>query len=149
MNSNINSNQPSNLDMFMAQVTGNGDTDFLGVEHQISLRINGHLHAQITAIMAIYDMYAREKGRRAPSRNNVLNDLLSIALDAVYSRLSDDDRKYFDELYSPASFGALRYVEDEEMEDFKKEMKNEAKKHEAKKNEASKNKNDKSSEGAE
>lgn len=144
MNSNHKLNEPSNLDMFMAQVTGNGDTDFLGVEHQISLRINGHLHAQITAIMGIYDMYAREKGRRAPSRNNVLNDLLSIALDAVYSRLGDDDRKIFDQLYSPASFGALRYVEDEEMEDFKAEVRHQAKKHEA-----SKSKNNKPSEGVE
>lgn len=142
MNSNHKLNEPSNLDMFMAQVTGNGDTDFLGVEHQISLRVNGHIHARLTAIMSIYDMYAREKGRRAPSRNNVLNDLLSIALDAVYSRLSDDDKERFDQLYSPASCGALRYVEEEEMEDFKKEMK-----HQAKKYEASKNKNDKSSEG--
>lgn len=142
MNSNYKQNEPSNLDMFIAQVTGNGDTDFLGVEHQISLRVNGHIHARLTAIMSIYDMYAREKGRRAPSRNNVLNDLLSIALDAVYSRLPDDDKERFDQLYSPASFGVLRYVEEEEMEDFKKEMRHQAKKHEA-----SKSKNDKSSEG--
>lgn len=134
MNSPYKLNEPSSLDMFMAQVTGTGDTDFLGTEHQISLRVNGHIHAQITAVMAIYDMYAREKGRRAPSRNNVLNDLLSIALEAVYSRLNDDDKKTFDQLYSPASFGSLRYVEDDEMEDFKAEMRHQAEKHEAFKN---------------
>lgn len=134
MNSISKSNEPSNLDMFMAQVTGTGETDFLGTEHQISLRVNGHIHAQITAIMGIYDMHAREKGRRAPSRNNVLNDLLSIDFEAIYSRLGDDDRQCFDQLFSPACSGALRYVEEEEMEDFKTEMRHQAKKHEAAKN---------------
>ena len=60
--------------------------------------------------------------------------MLSIALEAVYSRLGDDDRQCFDQLFSPACSGALRYVEEEEMEDFKTEMRHQAKKHEAAKN---------------
>lgn len=129
MNSQPN-REPSNLDMFIAEITGNGNSNFSGSEHQVSFRIQGHLHAQLTTIMSIYDMHAREKGRRAPSRNNVLNDLLGIALEAVYSRLGSDDKQHFDEIYRTASVGMLRYVEDEDMEDYKKEMRHEKAKHE-------------------
>jgi hypothetical protein len=106
--------EPSNLDVFIAEITGNGESDYIGVQHQVPFRIQGHLYAQLTSIMGIYDMRAREKGRRSSSRNKVLNDLLAISLDAVLSKLGSEDLAIFEQLYSTASAGALRYVESEE-----------------------------------
>jgi hypothetical protein len=129
MNSQSNP-QLSNLDMFVAEITGNSESSYSGVELQVSLRIQSHINAQLTAIMALYDMHAREKGRRPSSRNTVLNELLAIALDAVVTRLNHDDKDFFDQFYSPAFAGALSYVEDEDMDDFKKQIKHKREKHE-------------------
>lgn len=115
--------EPSNLDMFVAEITGNADSDYNGVQRQVPFRIQGHLYAKLTALMGIYDMHAREKGRRSSSRNKVLNDLLAISLDAVLSRLGTEDMQVFEQLHCHASDGALVYLEEEDMEDFKKELK--------------------------
>jgi len=118
--------EPSNLDVFIAEITGNGESDYIGVQHQVPFRIQGHLYAQLTSIMALYEMRANDKGRRPSSRNKVLNDLLAISLDAVLSKLSPEDKDYFEQFYSTASAGALRYLEsEEELELLKKETRNE------------------------
>lgn len=106
--------EPSNLDAFVAEITGNAESDYIGVQHQVPFRIQGHLYAQLTSVMALYEMRANEKGRRPSSRNKVLNDLLAISLDAVLAKLSPEDLAFFEQFYSPASAGALKYLESEE-----------------------------------
>jgi hypothetical protein len=105
---------PSNLDMFVAELTGNAESNYIGIQHQVPFRIDGHQYAKLNTLISLYDMHARERGRRAPSRNKVLNDLLAISIDAVLAKLGDHDKVFFDEIYSKFSIGVLRYVEGEE-----------------------------------
>jgi hypothetical protein len=113
--------EPSNLQMFIAQITGRGESNYAGVEQQLSLRVQGHLYAKLTAVTALQELHANQKGLRVASRNKILNELLAIAFDAVYDSLTEEDKNYFNEFLSLSSIGMLQHVDDE---DAKKSPKN-------------------------
>lgn len=73
--------EPTNLDLFMGEVTKNAKTETVGVFHQVPFR------------MATWN-FARLEGLRNymnEPRNKVLNSLIEIALDQVFERLDNGD----------------------------------------------------------
>jgi hypothetical protein len=105
--------EPSNLDFFIAEITGSAESNYFGVQHQVPFRIHHHLYAKLSAIIALADANKPARSKRANSRNAVLNDLLQIALDQVYSKVSDSDLANLKDLESNFLTGTLKYIEEQ------------------------------------
>lgn len=106
--------KPSNLDLFIAEVTGSGESVYSGVQHQVPFRIHAHLYSKVQALMALSQAHNQARSKRANSRNAFLNDLLQIALDEVYSSIPDDDLENLRNLEAQFSTGAMKYVDEDE-----------------------------------
>lgn len=70
--------EPTKLQMLLAEINKTGTSDFVGVYKQVPFRIALSPYARLTALVKYMES----------SRNKVLNDLLEIALDQVYSNLT-------------------------------------------------------------
>jgi hypothetical protein len=106
--------KPSNLDLFIAEVTGSGESVYSGVQIQVPFRIHSHLYYKLQALMALSHAHNQARSKLANSRNAFLNDLLQIALDDVYSNISDDDLDQLIHFETQFAIGSLKYLEDDE-----------------------------------
>jgi len=68
--------EPTKLQMLLAEVNKTATSDFVGVYKQVPFRITASSYARLTALHTYMEV----------SRNKVLNDLLDIALDEVFSK---------------------------------------------------------------
>ena len=73
--------EPTNLDLFVAELKKTGRSSYHGAYFQVPFRIQLHLHAKVESLAKHLNS----------SRNKVLNDLLAIALDQVYLSLNLDE----------------------------------------------------------
>lgn len=73
--------EPTNLQLFVAELKKTGRSNYHGAYFQVPFRIQYHLHAKVEALSKHLNS----------SRNKVLNDLLAIALDQVYLSLDLDE----------------------------------------------------------
>lgn len=80
-------NEPTKLQMLVAEITGNGDSAYIGLNKQIPFRVRLDLFSKLSALNDL----ANEK-KKTP-RNHLLNDLLEIALDEVISQLPPEDQE--------------------------------------------------------
>jgi hypothetical protein len=103
--------EPTRLQMLVAEINNRGTSDYHGAYKQVPFRIQPHLYAKLTAVVALIE------SNQKTSRNKVLNDLLEIALDQVYNSLSPDLQNGFDQLYANAFSGALQYIESGDLSD--------------------------------
>lgn len=106
--------KPSNLDLFIAEVTGSGESIYSGAQIQVPFRIHSHLYYKLQALMALSHAHNQARSKRANSRNAFLNDLLQIALDEVYSNIPDEDLNNLVELESQFLTGSLKYLEEDD-----------------------------------
>jgi hypothetical protein len=94
--------EPTKLQMFVAEVQGTADSEYIGLSKQIPLRLQMDLLASVMALNTL--MSERQK----TARNKVINDLVSIAVEQVVESLDPETLEkfntisshYFDELYS-------------------------------------------------
>lgn len=73
--------EPTNLQLFVAELKKTGRSSYHGAYFQVPFRVQMHLHAKVEALTK----------HLGSTRNKVLNDLLSIALDQVYQSLDLDE----------------------------------------------------------
>lgn len=106
--------EPSNLDFFIAEITGSAESEYFGVQHQVPFRIHHHLYAKLQAIIALAQANNKARSKRANSRNAVLNDLLQIALEQVYLNVPDSDLANLEELERHFLNGSMKYTEEED-----------------------------------
>lgn len=104
--------EPSNLDFFIAEITGSAESTHAGLQHQVPFRIHHHLYSKLCAIIALAEANNSARSKRPPSRNAVLNDLLTIALDQVYSKVPESDLLNLRDLEAMFSSNNLKYEED-------------------------------------
>jgi len=102
--------EPSNLDFFIAEITGSAESNHFGVQHQVPFRIHHHLYAKLCAVIAMGAAHKSSRSKRANSRNAVLNDLLQIALDQVYSKIPESDLSNLKDFESRFLTGNLKYI---------------------------------------
>ena len=76
--------EPTKLQMFVAEVQGTAESEYMGLSKQIPLRLRIDLFAEVMALHEI--LSANQK----TPRNKVLNDLLDIAIDQVKKELDQD-----------------------------------------------------------
>lgn len=94
--------EPTKLQMFVAEVQGTADSEYIGLSKQIPLRLQMDLLASVMALNTL--MSERQK----TPRNKVINDLVSIAVEQVVESLDRETLEkfqnisshYLDELYS-------------------------------------------------
>lgn len=106
--------EPSNLDFFIAEITGSAESEYSGVQHQVPFRIHHHLYAKLSAVIALAQANNKTRSKRANSRNAVLNDLLQIALEQVYSNVPESDLENLKELEEKFFTGFFKHIEDED-----------------------------------
>jgi len=80
-----NHDEPTKLQMLVAEITGKAESEYWGVTKQMPVRVRLDLFAKISALHE----FANEK-KKTP-RNLLLNDLLEIAVEQVMSQLSQED----------------------------------------------------------
>jgi len=76
--------ETTKLQMFVAEVKGTAESEYMGLSKQIPLRLRIDLFAEV---MALHEMLSANQ--KTP-RNKVLNDLLDIAIDQVKKELDPD-----------------------------------------------------------
>lgn len=87
-------NEPTKLQMLVAEITGKGESGYWGLNKQIPFRVRLDLFAKLSALNDL----ANEK-KKTP-RNHLLNDLLEIALDEVISQLPPEDQERLNDVAS-------------------------------------------------
>ena len=75
--------EPTNLQVFVAEVKGTGESEYMGVYKQVPLRLRADIFAEVEAFQ---EMMAKTQ---KVSRNKVINDLLRIAIDEVKNSLDE------------------------------------------------------------
>ena len=73
--------EPTNLQIFVAEVKGTGESDYIGVYKQVPLRLRADVFAEVEALQEMMSKTQKI------SRNRVINDLLRIAIDEVKKSL--------------------------------------------------------------
>lgn len=68
---------PTRLQLLLATLKGDIESEYVGVTRQVPFRIRSDLFARLSAVHALANM------KKKTPRNNILNDLLEIALDQV------------------------------------------------------------------
>jgi hypothetical protein len=86
--------EPTNLQIFVAEVKGTGESEYMGIYKQVPLRLRAGVFAEVEAFQ---EMMAKTQ---KVSRNKIINDLLQIAIDQVKDSL---DAKALEEFYMFAS----------------------------------------------
>ena len=86
--------EPTKLQMLVAEISGNAESSYIGLNKQIPFRVRLDLFARLSALNDL----ANEK-KKTP-RNHLLNDLIEIALDEVISNLSPEDQQRLEEVES-------------------------------------------------
>jgi hypothetical protein len=81
--------EPTNLQIFVAEVKGTGESEYMGVYKQVPLRLRAGVFAEVEALQ---EMMARTQ---KVSRNKVINDLLEIAIDQVKGSLDEKSLQDF------------------------------------------------------
>lgn len=94
----------SNLQQFLIELNHSGKSEYNGALKNIALRLRFVSSAKVDALTAMLGSGA--------SRNKVLNDLIEIALDEVYSKLSPEQKAHLDELESLTLADSLFVVDD-------------------------------------
>jgi hypothetical protein len=79
-----NYDEPTKLQILVAEITGKAESEYWGVTKQMPVRVRLDLFAKISALHE----FANEK-KKVP-RNQLLNDLLDIAVEQVMSELDED-----------------------------------------------------------
>lgn len=77
-------NQQNKLQMLVAEIQGTAESEVVGAYKQIPFRVRIDLLARLEALNDIQSVY-----KKTP-RNNLLNDLLEIAMEQVVSQLDDE-----------------------------------------------------------
>ena len=93
--------EPTNFQVFMAEVNKTAKTESIGVYHQVPFR------------MARWN-FARLEGLRnhmGEPRNKVLNSLIEIALDQVYEKMTDEQKAVYEEIQSLTLADTIKSVE--------------------------------------
>ena len=86
--------EPTKLQIFVAEVKGTAESEYMGLSKQIPLRLQVNLFA---SVMALHTLISEKQ--KTP-RNKVLNDLIAISVDQVYENLDEDTRHKFDAIAS-------------------------------------------------
>ena len=81
--------EPTNLQIFVSEVKGSGESDYKGIYKQVPLRLRVGVFAEVEAFT---DMMARTQ---KVSRNKVINDLLQIAIENVKDLLDEKSLEDF------------------------------------------------------
>ena len=81
--------EPTNLQIFVAEVKGTGESDYIGVYKQVPLRLRADVFAEVEALQ---EMMAKTQ---KVSRNKIINDLLQIAIDEVKNSLDEGSMAEF------------------------------------------------------
>lgn len=81
----------SNLSQFMIELKHSGTSEYFGAYKQIPLRLRFVSNARVTALTSMF---------QGASKNKILNDLIEIALDQVYEKMTDDQKAYYHEIES-------------------------------------------------
>lgn len=81
--------EPTNLQIFVAEVKGTGESEYMGIYKQVPLRLRAGVFAEVEALQ---EMMARTQ---KVSRNKVINDLLEIAIDQVKGSLDEKSLEQF------------------------------------------------------
>ncbi len=81
--------EPTNLQIFVAEVKGTGESEYMGIYKQVPLRLRAGVFAEVEAFQ---EMMARTQ---KVSRNKVINDLLQIAIDHVRDSLDEKSLEDF------------------------------------------------------
>ena len=76
--------EPTSLEMLVAEVKGNAESEYKGLFKQIPLRLEIPIFARVEAL---HEMISQNQ--KCP-RNKVLNDLINVALDQVMAQLDED-----------------------------------------------------------
>lgn len=92
----------SKLNQFMLEVSHSGKSEYSGAYKQIPLRLRFISNSKLVALSGILN---------GASKNKILNDLIEIALDQVYEKMSKDQKALFDELQSGALAGSFINLE--------------------------------------
>ena len=89
-----NDMEPTKLQMFVAEVRGTAESEYVGLVKQIPLRLQIDLFAKVMALNALISEH-----QKTP-RNKVINDLIALAVDQVVDALDDETRLKFSEIES-------------------------------------------------
>ncbi|MCW8502655.1 hypothetical protein OQG76_10495, partial [Streptococcus macedonicus] len=86
--------EPTKLQMFVAEVKGTAESEYIGLSKQIPLRLQVDLFA---SVMALHTLISEKQ--KTP-RNKVLNDLIAISVDQVVDGLDEETRHKFNAIAS-------------------------------------------------
>lgn len=81
----------SNLSQFMIELKHSGTSEYHGAYKQIPLRLRFVSNARVTALTSMFE---------GASKNKILNDLIEIALDQVYEKMTDEQKSVYQEIQS-------------------------------------------------
>ena len=101
-NMRTNSMELSNLSQFMIELQHSGTSEYHGAYKQIPLRLRFVSNARVTALTSMFS---------GASKNKILNDLIEIALDQVYSKMTDEQKAKFQEIESFTLADTIKIVE--------------------------------------
>ena len=73
--------EPTNLQIFVAEVKGTGESEYMGIYKQVPLRLRAGVFAEVEAFQEMMSKTQKV------SRNKIINDLLQIAIDQVKESL--------------------------------------------------------------
>ncbi|WP_308655612.1 hypothetical protein, partial [Acinetobacter junii] len=77
-------NEPTSLDILVAEVKGVATSEYTGLFKQIPLRLELPIFAKVDALHTLIS-----QNQKCP-RNKVLNDLITVAIDQVMAQLDED-----------------------------------------------------------
>lgn len=97
---------PTRLQLLLATLKGDIESEYAGVTRQVPFRIRSDLFARLSAIHALANM------KKKTPRNNILNDLLEIALDQLELEADSHTASEIKRL----SFNSFLQIEGEEHE---------------------------------
>jgi hypothetical protein len=101
-NMRTNTMELSNLSQFMIELKHSGTSEYHGAYKQIPLRLRFVSNARVTALTSMFE---------GASKNKILNDLIEIALDQVYEKMTDDQKAIYEEIQSFTLADTLKSAE--------------------------------------
>lgn len=98
----VNIMELSNLSQFMIELQHSGKSEYHGAYKQIPLRLRFVSNARVTALTSMFE---------GASKNKILNDLIEIALDQVYEKMTDEQKAVYEEIQSLTLADTIKSVE--------------------------------------